>query len=78
MENLSDQEIFRNWVKQMGGTGNVARLTGYDRSNIWRYCEGKLPLPKILQQFMKISTENAQLRTSLAEMQRKNGQKNCR
>ncbi len=74
MENLSDQEIFRNWVQQMGGAGNVARLTGYDRSNIWRYCEGKLPVPKILLQFIKISAENAALRSSIAQLRRQNGQ----
>ena len=65
-----DRQIFKEWVKQMGGPSYVARITGYDRSNIWRYSEGKLKVPKILLQFVKLSEENAELKTELARLKR--------
>ena len=55
----------------MGGPSYVSRITGYDRSNIWRYCEGKLRVPKILLQFAKLSDENAELKSELARLKRK-------
>ena len=69
MEDETRQE-FKEWVKAMGGPSYVSRITGYDRSNIWRYCEGKLRVPKILLTFIKLSEENARLKSENASLKR--------
>ncbi|MCM8542005.1 MAG: hypothetical protein NE328_17175 [Lentisphaeraceae bacterium] len=65
-----EKQIFKDWVKDMGGPSYVSRITGYDRSNIWRYSEGKLRVPKILLSFMKLSEENANLKSENASLKR--------
>lgn len=64
------REEFKDWVKALGGPVYVAKMTGYDRSNIWRYSEGKLKLPKILYNFMKLSEEVAELRQENSKLKR--------
>lgn len=66
-----NRQLLKEWVQQMGGPSYAARITGYDRSNIWRYCEGKLKVPTILLQFVRLSEENAELKTELASLKRK-------
>ncbi|MCH2204955.1 MAG: hypothetical protein MK132_03670 [Lentisphaerales bacterium] len=61
---------FEAWVSEMGGPVYVSKITGYDRSNIWRYSEGKLRVPTILLQFMKLSAENSELRQEIAKLKR--------
>ena len=65
-----ERQIFKEWVKEMGGPSRVAAITGYDRSNIWRYSAGKLKVPDVLMAFMKISLENARLKTEIAGLKR--------
>ena len=68
-----DDEVrleFKEWVREMGGPVYVSKITGYDRSNIWRYSEGKLRVPTILLQFMKLSAENSELRQEIARLKR--------
>ena len=64
------RQVFKDWVKDMGGPSYVSRITGYDRSNIWRYSEGKLRVPKILLSFMKLSEENARLKSENSSLKR--------
>ena len=61
---------FKEWVSEMGGPVYVSKITGYDRSNIWRYSEGKLRVPTILMKFMKLSAENSELRQEIAKLKR--------
>lgn len=61
---------FKEWVREMGGPVYVSKITGYDRSNIWRYSEGKLRVPTILLQLMKLSAENSELRQEIAKLKR--------
>ena len=60
------------WVDALDGVGRVSAILGYDPSNIWRFCEGKLETPKVITAYMKLSEKNAELMQEKSTLKRAN------
>ena len=68
---IPENNRLKLWIKALGGPKRVGAMLGYDSSNLWRYCAGKLPTPMIIEKFMDLSEKNARQRQRICQQKRK-------
>jgi outer membrane biogenesis lipoprotein LolB len=69
-QNNANKSTLTKWIDSLDGRSRVAKILGVNKSTLYRWEMGELPVPNWLVKYMSMSEELAELRQENARLKR--------